>query len=95
MAQSYNYEEMEMDEYNASAPGMAESPGCSTIKELLTKMQKLLDYNTELDETQAQVDGAWDEIYAALGSSRAEDEQFKRDIQALTFRCQCPAWYEP
>jgi LysM repeat protein len=82
MAQSYNYEEMEMDEYNAL---LQEWQGRldAAQKGIAEEDAKITDLQKQLDDTQAQVDGVWDEIYAALGSSRAEDEQFKRDIQAL------------
>jgi len=82
MAQSYNYEEMEMDEYNAL---LQEWQGRldAAQKGIAEEDAKIADLQKQLDDTQAQVDGVWDEIYAALGSSRAEDEQFKRDIQAL------------
>ena len=82
MAQSYNYEEMEMDEYNALLQEW-QSRLDAAQQGITAEDAKIADTQKELDETQAQVDGVWDEIYAALGSSRAEDEQFKRDIQAL------------
>ncbi len=82
MAQSYNYEEMEMDEYNAL---LQEWQGRldAAQKGIAEEDAKIAALQGDLDETQGQVDATWDEIYAALGSSRAEDEQFKRDIQAL------------
>jgi nucleoid-associated protein YgaU len=82
MAQSYNYEEMEMDEYNALLQEW-QSRLDAAQKGIAEEDAKISGLQTDLDGTQAQVDGVWDEIYAALGSSRAEDEQFKRDIQAL------------
>ncbi len=82
MAQSYNYEEMEMDEYNALLQEWQNRLDAAQ-KGIAEEDAKIAEAQGQLDETQAQVDAVWDEIYAALGSSRAEDEQFKRDIQAL------------
>jgi nucleoid-associated protein YgaU len=81
-AQSYNYEEMEMDEYNAllqewQARLDAANQGISA------EDTKIADLTKQTDDVQAQIDATWDEIYAALGSSRAEDEAFKKQIQAL------------
>jgi len=82
MAQSYNYEEMEMDEYNALLQEW-QSRLDAAQKGIADEDAKIAELQGQLDETQGQVDATWDEIYAALGSSRAEDEQYKRDIQAL------------
>ena len=81
-AQSYNYEEMEMDEYNAllqewQARLDAANQGISA------EDTKIADVTTQTDEVQGQIDGLWGEIYAALGSSKAEDEVFKKEIQQL------------
>jgi nucleoid-associated protein YgaU len=82
IAQSYNYEEMEMDEYNAllqewQARLDAANQGIAAAD------TKIADVTKQTDDVQGQIDGVWDEIYAALGSSRAEDEVFKKEIQAL------------
>jgi len=82
IAQSYNYEEMEMDEYNAllqewQARLDAANQGISG------EDTKIADVTKQTDDVQGQIDALWDEIYAALGSSRAEDEEFKKQIQAL------------
>ena len=82
IAQSYNYEEMEMDEYNAllqewQARLDAANQGIAATD------TKIADVTKQTDDVQGQIDGVWDEIYAALGSSRAEDEVFKKEIQAL------------
>ena len=82
IAQSYNYEEMEMDEYNAllqewQARLDAANQGISGAD------TKIADVTKQTEDVQGQIDALWDEIYAALGSSRAEDEEFKKQIQAL------------
>ena len=81
-AQSYNYEEMEMEEYNALLQEWQARLDAAQ-KALAEEDAKIADLNKEGDDVQAQIDGTWDEIYAALGSSRAEDEEFKKQIQAL------------
>jgi len=82
IAQSYNYEEMEMDEYNAllqewQARLDAANQGISG------EDTKIADVTKQTEDVQGQIDALWDEIYVALGSSRAEDEEFKKQIQAL------------
>ena len=81
-AQSYNYEEMEMEEYEALLAEWqgrldAAQVGINEEDNLISNLQ------TQLDDNQAQVDAVWGEIYAALGSSKAEDEQFNRDLDEL------------
>ncbi len=81
-SQSYNYEEMEMDEYNALLQEW-QTRLDTAQKGLAEEDAKIAELTKEGDDVQAQIDGTWDEIYAALGSSKAEDVKFKADIQAL------------
>jgi nucleoid-associated protein YgaU len=81
-AQSYNYEEMEMDEYNALLQEWQARLDAAN-QGIAAEDTKIADLTKQTDEVQAQIDATWDEIYAALGSSRAEDEAFKKQIQAL------------
>jgi len=81
-AQSYDYEEMDMDQYNAL---LQEWQG-----RLDAAQKAIADEDTRIttaqkcnDDTQAQIETVWDEIYAALGSSREENEEFKKSIAAL------------
>lgn len=81
-AQSYNYEEMEMEEYEAL---LAEWQGRLDAAQVgINEEDNLInDLQAQLDDTQAQIDAEWGEIYAALGSSKAEDEQFNSELDAL------------
>jgi nucleoid-associated protein YgaU len=82
LAQSYNYEEMEMEEYNAL---LQEWQGRLDAAQAAIAEQeaKLAESQTCVDEQQAQIDATWDEIYAALGSSKAEDDAYRKELQAL------------
>ena len=44
---------------------------------------KIADLTNQTQGVQSQIDATWEEIYAALGSSKAEDEAFKKEIQSL------------
>ena len=81
-AQSYNYEEMEMEEYEAL---LAEWQGRLDAAQVgINEEDNLInDLQSQLDDTQAQIDAEWGEIYAALGSSKAEDDQFIGELDAL------------
>jgi nucleoid-associated protein YgaU len=81
-AQSYNYEEMEMEEYEAL---LAEWQGRLDAAQVgINEEDNLInDLQSQLDDTQAQIDATWGEIYAALGSSKAEDDQFNSELDAL------------
>jgi nucleoid-associated protein YgaU len=81
-AQSYNYEEMEMDEYNALLQEW-QSRLDAANQGISAEDTKIADLTNQTDEVQAQIDATWGEIYAALGSSKAEDDAFKKEIQAL------------
>ena len=81
-AQSYNYEEMEMDEYNALLQEW-QSRLDAAQQGITAEDNNIADLNTQVESTQSEIDTVWDEIYAALGSSREEDEEFKKQIQAL------------
>ena len=70
-AQSYNYEEMEMDEYNALLQEWQARLDAAN-QGIAAEDTKVADVSKQTDEVQAQVDVLWDEIYAALGSSKAE-----------------------
>jgi len=81
-AQSYNYEEMDMDQYNAL---LQEWQGRldAAQKAITDEDARLAEATKCNEETQAAIDKEWDEIYAALGSSREENEYFKKQIAAL------------
>ncbi len=80
--QSFNYEDMEMEEYEALLAEWqgrldAAQVGINEEDNLMTNLQ------AQLDETQAQIDAEWGEIYAALNSSKAEDEEYNKELDAL------------
>lgn len=81
-AQSYNYEEMEMEEYEAL---FTEWQGRLDAAQVgINEEDNLInDLQAQLDETQAAIDAEWGEIYTALGSSKAEDDQFNSELDAL------------
>lgn len=82
IAQSYNYEEMEMEEYEALLADWqgrldAAQVGINEEDNLMADLQK------QLDDTQAQIDAEWGEIYAALNSSKAQDDGYNQELDAL------------
>lgn len=81
-AQSYNYEEMEEEQYLAY---LAEWQGRLDAANVgITEEDNLIaDLQKQLDETQSAIDAEWGEIYAALGKSKAEDEAYNSDLDAL------------
>jgi nucleoid-associated protein YgaU len=81
-AQSYNYEEMEREEYDAL---LAEWQGrLDAAQVCVTEEDNLIaDLQKQLDDTQAAIDGEWEAIYAALGKSKAEDEAYNAELDAL------------
>jgi nucleoid-associated protein YgaU len=81
-AQSYNYEEMEMDEYNALLQEW-QSRLDAANQGITAEDTKIADLTNQTQGVQSQIDATWEEIYAALGSSKAEDEAFKKEIQSL------------
>jgi nucleoid-associated protein YgaU len=84
--QSYNYEEMDMDQYNAL---LQEWQGRldAAQKAITDEDTRLADATKCNEETQAAIDNEWDEIFAALGSSREENEEFKKQIASLRSDC--------
>lgn len=82
-AQSYNYEEMEMEEYQAL---LQEWQGRVNAAQTAIADQdaKIAEAQKCIQETQAQIDGTWDEIYAALESSKSQDyDQYRNDLNSL------------
>ena len=80
LAQSYNYEEMEMDEYNALLQewqGRLEAAQNGIAQE----DEAIANLNGEFASLQGQVDSEWAAIYAALGVTKEEAEQYRKDIE--------------
>lgn len=82
LAQSYNYEEMKMEEYKALLTQWQERVNAAQagIQEQDTK---IADLQGKYDGLQADVDRTWDEIFAALGKTRADNEAYVKELQQL------------
>ena len=81
-AQSYNYEEMEMEEYNAY---LQEWQGrLDAAQQAITETDtKIESANKCVEDNQAQIDATWDEIYAALGVTKEEAEAYRKQLEQL------------
>jgi nucleoid-associated protein YgaU len=82
MGQSYNYEEMDMDEYNAL---LQEWQGRldAAQKAIADEDARIATANKCNDDYQAMVDSVWNDIYTALGSSKEEDMAYRKELQQL------------
>jgi nucleoid-associated protein YgaU len=81
-AQSYNYEEMKMDEYNAL---LQEWQGRLKAAQdaIVLEDQRIEAAKKCNDETQAAIDGVWGEIYTALGTTKEAAEAYKKQVAQL------------
>jgi nucleoid-associated protein YgaU len=81
-AQSYNYEEMKMDEYNSL---LVEWQGKVKAAQdaIVLEDQRIEAAKKCNDETQASVDAVWGEIYAALGTTKDAAEAYKKQAAQL------------
>jgi nucleoid-associated protein YgaU len=80
--ESYNYEEMKMDEYNAllvewQARLDSAQQGIATEDEKIAAAQK------STEEQQAMIDSVWNDIYVALGTTKEEAQQYRKDAEQL------------
>ena len=82
LAQSYNYKEMKMDEYNAL---LQEWQGrLKAAQDAITQTDQQIEAAKKCnDDTQAQIDAAWGEIYAALGTNKDAAEAYKKQVAQL------------
>ena len=82
--QGYGQEEqkMKMDEYKAelAETQTQEAAAQERINELEGEIEGL---NVQLTDTQGQIDTAWDEIYALLGTDKAGQEAYMADLEAI------------
>ena len=82
--QGYGQEEqkMKMDEYKAelAETQTQEAAAQERITELEGEIEGL---NAQLADTQGQIDTAWDEIYALLGTDKAGQEAYMADLEAI------------
>lgn len=79
---SYNYEEMEQEEYNALLAEwqqkLAQAEG--NIADENAKIDAL---KAELDQNQAAIDASWDEIFKATGTSKADYDSYVNDLNSM------------
>lgn len=82
LAQSYNYEEMKMEEYTQV---LTEWQGRLDKAQsgIQTEDAKIAELQGQYDDLQSQIDGTWDEIFAALGKTRADNEAYVKELQQL------------
>lgn len=75
-------EKMKMDEYKAQLADVQKKEGDAT-----TKIAALEAENTglkkQIDDTQAQIDALWTEIYAALGTDKAGVDAYRADLNDI------------
>jgi len=79
---SYNYEEMEQEQYNALLAEWQQrlDNGQQGIDGENTTID---DLNKQLEDMQAQIDGEWNEIYQLAESDKAGFDTFTNEMQAL------------
>ena len=79
---SYNYEEMEQEEYNALLAEWQQklAQAEANIAEENAKIDAL---NAETDQTQAAIDASWDEIFKATGTSKADYDSYVNDLGSM------------
>jgi nucleoid-associated protein YgaU len=79
---SYNYEEMKMEEYNALLAEWqgrldAAQQGIAAEDEKIAAAQKCVG------DQQVLIDSVWNDIYLALGTTKEEAEQYRKDAEQL------------
>jgi len=81
-AQSYNYEEMTQEQYNAY---LAEWQGRldAAQKGIEAENAAIENLKKELDDTQAQIDKEWDEIYKLANSDKAGYDAYSQELQGV------------
>jgi nucleoid-associated protein YgaU len=81
-AQSYNYKEMKMDEYNAL---LQEWQGrLKAAQDAITQEDQRIENAKKCnDDTQAQIDATWGEIYTALGTTKEAADAYKKQVAQL------------
>lgn len=78
----FSQEKMSMDEYKVqlAASQKAEADNAARIAALETENA---DLRKQIEETQAQIDAVWAEIYAMLGVSKADVESFREELNDI------------
>ncbi|HGY55994.1 MAG TPA: LysM peptidoglycan-binding domain-containing protein [Caldithrix abyssi] len=84
---SYNYEEMEQEEYNALLAEWQQKlqQAESNINDENAKIDAL---KSELDQTQSEIDATWEEIFQATGTTRADYDKYVSDLSAMKNQAQ-------
>jgi len=81
-AQSYNYEEMTQEQYNAYLAEWQQRLQTAQ-KGIDQENAKIDELNKELDNTQAQIDAAWDEIYKLASSDKATYDAYGQKLSQM------------
>ncbi len=84
---SYNYEEMEQEEYNALLAEWQQKlqQAETNINDENAKIDAL---KSELDQTQSEIDATWEEIFQATGKTRADYDKYVSDLAAMKNQAQ-------
>jgi nucleoid-associated protein YgaU len=82
MAQSYNYEEMEEEQYLAYLQEW-QNRLAAAEKGITEEDARIASLQQELDALNADIETTWDEIYAAAGSDKAGNEAFVGELNQL------------
>ena len=82
IAQTYNYEEMTQEQYNAYLAEWQQrlEAGQTGID---TENAAIDELNKELDALQAEIDGTWDGLYAAASSDKAGYDSYGNSLDQL------------
>jgi len=79
---SYNYEEMEMDQYNALLGEWQQK--LDTQKAGIDEEQKKIDeLNARNDQLQADIDGTWDDIFTMTGLTKQDYDNYTNGLGQL------------
>ncbi len=81
-AQSYNYEEMTQEQYNAY---LADWQGRldAAQKGIEAENAAIENLKKELDDTQAQIDKEWDELYKLANSDKTGYNTYSQELQGV------------
>lgn len=79
---SYNYEEMEQEQYNALLAEWQQRLD-NAQQGIDGENTQIDDLNKQLTDMQAQIDGEWNEIYKLAGGDKASYDVFGNEMQAL------------
>jgi nucleoid-associated protein YgaU len=78
-ANLFAQEKMKMDEYKAQLTEAQKREGDATTKIAALEAENA-DLKKQIDETQAQIDAVWAEIYTGLGTDKAGVDAYRADL---------------